>query len=279
MSRIPLLVVPLLALPSAALAQKKDDDAGIGPAPKEARAVVARAVRAMGGKRALLAVVNAAMTVKVKKGQIQERHTLKVDGRVMHYRSRRASGAGFDVVVGGGQAFLCDRSKQGRATFVQDLKGRDAVEGAYERDVLFMPVLLAFLLKDKARMDYRGKNSKGDLVVRARITPTKRAKQERRFTIRLLFDKKTHMLTSAMGVVPWGHDKGKKRYCTYSDYKVVKRTKLKRRILLPHTLSDQRGRKEKARVFQVRWELNATLSTSLFVRPSLKKKKASSKSK
>ena len=152
------LIALLLACGSGSASAQE----GLGSAPREARAVVSRALESMGGKKLIARVTNVTFMVKSsKKSRIKEQHTLKLDGRVMHYTSRRASGAGFDVVVGGGQAFLCDRNKTSKATYVQDLSKRDAQEGAYERDILFMPFLLRLLLGKDARMDYRGKNSKG----------------------------------------------------------------------------------------------------------------------
>lgn len=270
--RTPALVLALTFAPALAWAQGHGK--GLGSAPREARAVIARAVEAMGGKKLMDRVTNAGFEVKTtKQSRIKERHTLKLDGRVMHYASRRASGAGFDVVVGGGQAFLCDRNKTGAATYVQDLTGRDAQEGAYERDILFMPFLLPLLLEKNARMDYRGKNSKGDHVIRALIEPPARAKHEKRFVIRLLFDHKTHLLRSAMGIVPWGHDKGKKRYCEFRDYKPVRSKDLRGTLKLPHTISDQRGKGVRARTFGVSWKINQDLPPSTFVRPTVAPKK------
>ena len=76
-------------------------------------------------------------------------------------------------------------------------------------------------------------------VIRARIYPTRGAKFERPFTIRLRFDKTSHHLVAAMGIVPLGQDKGKKRCCEYRDCKPVR---LGRHTLhLPSTIEDQRG--------------------------------------
>ncbi|MGE0707105.1 MAG: hypothetical protein AB7N76_34885 [Planctomycetota bacterium] len=255
-----------------AWAQDDDDDEGVGPAPLEARAVVARAVKALGGKEALEAVRTATLLIDPKDGPIRERHVLRVEGRVMHYASRRKSGAGFDVVVGGGQAFLCDRDAKGVATFVEDLNEKDTCEGAYERDILFLPLLLLGLLEDKdAKMDYRGRNSKGHEVIRARISPPPGAKHERPFTIRIQIDKDTNLPVAAMGIVPLGQDKGKKRYCEYQDYAEVSVGRGK--VRLPRTIHDQRGKGLPSRTFQVRWQLNPELPPSLFVRPQVARDK------
>jgi hypothetical protein len=248
---------------------KAQNDGGIGPAPREARAVIARALKALGGKEALKLVKTVVMTVDPKKSPIKERHVLRVAGRVMHYASRRKSGAGFDVVVGSGQAFLCDRNKAGQATFVEELSRTDTREGAYERDMLFMPFVLMQLMGKDSKMDYRGRNSKGHEIIRARINPPKGAKREKPFTIRLRFHKDTHLPLAAMGIVPLGQDKGKKRYCEYRDYVPVRfgRYTLK----LPKTIDDQRGKGLPSRTFSVRWQINANLPAALFVRPRLKK--------
>ncbi len=263
------LVIAMLGILSwlePAQAQKRDTD-GLGPAPAEARAIIMRAVTAMGGPEKVKAVRAAVMKVNAKKGQIQETHSLLLKGRYMHYASRRASGAGFDVVLAKGRTFLCDRNAQGVVTYVEDLTKMDAREGSYERDIMFMPLLLPLLLQKNARMDMRGKNSKGDLVVRAQIRPPS-MKTGEPFVIRLRFDKKTNLLRAAMGTVPWGTDKGKKRYCYYEDYREV----AGRFIKLPHQLRDQRGKSAKPRSFGVTWTLNKALPTAMFLRPNLEKK-------
>jgi hypothetical protein len=86
--------------------------------------------------------------------------------------------------------------------------------------------------------------------------------------IRLRFDKTTHLLTAAMGTVPWGTDKGKKRYCFYSDYRAVGPQGIK----LPHELKDQRGKSARARKFTVTWELDKDLPPEMFMRPNVEKK-------
>ena len=252
----------LLLLVGAPRAGAQDDDSaeGIGPAPSEARAVIERAIEAMGGRAALDAVGNAALTVQAPAEQVQEQHTLRVDGRFMHYASRRPSGAGFDVVIARELAFLCDRDPKGVATYVVDLSPDDLVEGSYERDILFMPLLLPALLERGARMDYRGRNSEGHEVVRALVPPAVGG-PGRPFVIRLLFDKDTSLLASAMGIVPLGHDKGKKRYCDYRDYAPVGPLKL------PHTIHDARGKDDQARTFPVTWRVNASLPPEKFLRP------------
>jgi hypothetical protein len=256
-----------LALGATSAHAQSGSEGGIGPAPREARAIIARAVRAMGGKEALLELRTAVMSVDPsEKARIQERHSLKLKGRWMHYASRRRSGAGFDVILARGQTFLCDRDPKGNATYVEDLTPRDAKEGSYERDILFMPLLLVLLLEKNARMDYRGKNSVGDVVIRAQVRPPDKSGQP--FVIRLRFDKTTHLLTAAMGTVPWGTDKGKKRYCFYSDYRAVGPKGIK----LPHELKDQRGKSARARTFTVTWELDKALPPEMFLRPNVEKK-------
>ncbi|MBL4846542.1 MAG: hypothetical protein JKY65_13530 [Planctomycetes bacterium] len=258
----------LFALASTLPAQAQG---GLKKPPSEARAVVMQAVDAMGGRRALAAVKASVLSIDPQGAPIFERHTLRVEGRLMHYASRRKSGAGFDVVVGGGQAFLCDRSKQGAATYVEDLTRKDALEGAYERDVLFMPFLLLKLAKKGAKLDYRGVNSRGHHVIKALVVPDPKAKGERPFTIRLRFDKDAKFLIAAMGVVPLGQDKGKKRYYEYLDYKTIRFGAHK--LILPHKISDQRGKGAKPREFKAHWKINPTLSPSMFVRPQVLKKR------
>jgi hypothetical protein len=226
--------------------------------------VVVRAVEAMGGRAALAQIRSAVMTVDAEPNQIQERHTLRLEGRYLHYASRRPSGAGFDVVLAREQAFLCDRDPEGNASYVEELTPQDAQEGAYERDILFMPLLLPLLLEERARLDYRGRNSVGDDIVRALIRPPPLSSGEP-FVVRLRFDHRTHLLTSTMGIVPRGVDKGKKRYCRYGDYRLVKGREV--RTLLPHRISDQRGKDESSREFDVEWRLNVELSAELFLKP------------
>jgi hypothetical protein len=237
---------------------------GLGPAPAEAKAIVGKAVTAMGGRPALSDVAVAVMVVDAKPGRIKESHTLKLNGRFMHYASRRSSGAGFDVVLARGKSFLCDRNAKGQVTYVEDLTARDAKEGSYERDIMFMPLLLPLLLEKNARMDYRGKNSVGDPIVRAQIRPPS-TKTGDPFVIRLRFDKESGMLRAAMGTVPWGTDKGKKRYCFYEDYRGVDVGS--NRIRLPTKLKDQRGKSKKPREFGVSWKINPSLGADAFKRP------------
>jgi len=258
----------LFAIATALPAQAQGG--GLKSPPNQARGIVMQAVDAMGGPRALGAVKASVLAIDPQGAPILERHTLRIEGRLMHYASRRKSGAGFDVVVGGGQAFLCDRSKQGEATYVEDLTSKDALEGAYERDVLFMPFLLLQLAKKDAKLDYRGTNSQGHHVIKALVIPDGKAKGERPFTIRLRFHKTTKVLIAAMGVVPLGQDKGKKRYYEYLDYKPVRFGG--HNLLLPHKISDQRGKDAKAREFNARWKINPDLSPSMFVRPQVRKK-------
>jgi len=256
--------VTLIALCCAA-SEARGQEEGIGPAPSEARAVVARALQAMGGREAVAALQVAVMSVDPAGGELRERHTLVVPRRLMHYGSRRPSGAGFDVVLGGQGGFLCDRDKEGRATYVEDLAPDDVLEGGYERDVLFMPLLLHGLLDQRARMDYRGRNTAGEEVVRALIEAPAGG-EGRPFTIRLRFDAKTGLLAAAMGVVPWGQDKGKKRYCEYHDYAPVEGGS---GIMLPTRLADQRGSDEHPRTFRVRWTIDPKLPPDLFARPEV----------
>lgn len=262
-------ICALLALTSGSLAQAQG---GLEPPPDQGRAVIMKAVEAMGGPRALAAVKAATLAIDPEGAPIIESHTLRVEGRLMHYASRRKSGAGFDVVVGGGQAFLCDRSKEGDATYVEDLNPDDALEGAYERDVLFMPFMLLELARKDAKLEYRGTNSEGHPVVKALIEPDPAARDEKPFTIRLRFDKDSHLLVSAMGVVPLGQDKGKKRYYEYADYGPFEVGGQK--LLLPRKISDQRGKDAKARDFKAKWLLNPELSPSLFIRPQVLKKRS-----
>lgn len=267
MRRIVLVASLLVLAAGSARAQDEDEGVGIGPAPTEARALVARAVEAMGGRERVSALKAAVMTVEAAQGEVQERHTLRLEGRFLHYSSRRPSGAGFDVVLARGLAFLCDRDDQGAATYLEDLGVEDAVEGGYERDILFMPLLLPLLLEQRARMDYRGRTSEGDEVVRALIEPPEGA-PGRPFVIRLRFDKETHLLTAAMGVVPLGYDKGKKRYCEYRDYREVAGPG--GALKLPAELSDQRGKEnEEPRTFKVRWSLDPDLPATLWLKPKL----------
>jgi hypothetical protein len=220
----------------------------------------------MGGEAGLKRLQSAAMVVEAKKGQVKERHTLRLRGRYMHYASRRPSGAGFDVVLARGQSFLCDRDAKGVVTYVEDLRDVDAKEGSYERDILFMPLLLPLLLKKRARMQFVSKNSVGDSVVRAMIRPPEESDGEP-FTIRLRFDKDTDLLVAAMGTVPWGADKGKKRYCFYDDYRSVGRG-----LKLPHALKDQRGKDARPRSFSVRWELDADLAPAMWLRCGVRRR-------
>ncbi|RMG07120.1 MAG: hypothetical protein D6731_24335 [Planctomycetota bacterium] len=261
------LVLVLLACCAGAPARAQDDDPGLGPGPGSAPALLERAVEAMGGEDALRAVSTAVLRiVPSKSAPLLERHSLRLRGRWMHYASRRRSGAGFDVVLAGPQAFLCDRDATGRATYVEDLAPADAREGGYERDILFMPLLLVHLLDARAPMDARGPNSVGDEVVRVRIPPA--GPHDAPFVIRLRFDADTHLLRASMGAIPWGTDKGKKRYCFYEDYRPLGRGG----ILLPHRYSDQRGKKARPRKFRVEWELDRKLPGALFLRPRVEEK-------
>ena len=222
------------------------------------RAAVERCVEAMGGRARLREVRSAAIEIQAK-ASIKERHTLLLPSRALHYASRREGGAGFDVVVKGDKGFLCDRDPEGKTSYVEDLTEADLLEGAYERDVLFMPLLLEQLLADpRTRYDSRGPNSVGDVVVRVLAHPANGAVGEP-FVIRLRFDKTSHLLVQSMGLVPCGADEGKKRFFSYGDYRAVGELKL------PSSYSDERGKGTKPRAYRVTWSLNPKLSPTFMI--------------
>ena len=227
---------------------------------REGRAAVERCLEAMGGRARLREVRAAAIEIQAK-ASIKERHTLLLPSRALHYASRREGGAGFDVVVKGEQGFLCDRDPEGKTSYVEDLTEADLLEGAYERDVLFMPLLLEQLLANpQTRYDSRGPNSVGDLVVRVLVHPPQGA-TGKPFVVRLRFDKSSHLLVQSMGLVPCGADEDKKRFFSYGDYRAVNGVKL------PTSYSDERGKGTKPRTYRVKWALNPKLPQTLFTRP------------
>jgi len=241
---------------------EEDDRPDRAGDPVRAREIVSEAIEAMGGREALARVRAAALQIESGM-QVAEQHRLVLDGRLLHYSSRRASGAGFDVVLARDRAFICDRDAAGDATLVEDLDAADAVEGAYERDVLFMPLLLLALLEDpEARLDYRGPNSVGDPVVRALVRPPADGLGEP-FVIRLRFDEETGLLTTAMGTIPHGADQGKKRYCSFLDYGPVGP------LRLPAKVSDMRGKDAPARDYGIRWDLEPDVTPAMFERPEV----------
>jgi hypothetical protein len=258
MRRVALLAAAAAA--ATAIATPSVQGQGLDAAPREARAFVARAIEAMGGLERLRSLRTVAMVANMEK--LTERHTLQLRSRFMHYASRRRSGAGFDVVLGD-KTFICDRDRRGQATYVEDLSPEDAGEGAYERDVLFLPLLLPQLLDDPgARLDFRGPNSKGDPIVRAAIR-TPRGAPGRPFWVRLRFDKHSYHLVQSMGLIPVGADKGQKRYCSYLDYE-----RTAGGLVLPGRYADQRGEAE-PREYGVSWELEPEGAAQLFVKPKV----------
>lgn len=270
------LIVALLA--GGAWAQEEEDDGLGAAAPAEARAVVARGLEAMGGLAEVEALKAAALRIEAGEGAVQERHTLRLAGRFLHYASRQPNRTGFDVVLAGPVAFLCDRDPEGKATYVEDLAPQDAREGAYERDVLFMPLLLAALVKDaKAGLEHKGRTSAGEDVVKATVLPAEGAAGEP-FVLRLKFDPQSKRLAGVMGVIPCGADAGKKRYLGFLEWRQLEGKKL----WLPHRISDARdrtgpggagARAESAREYAVAWELDPALDAALFERPKLEKER------
>lgn len=252
------LAIGIGALPGVA---QEEDDEGLGPAPGEARAIVARAIEAMGGAEALDRLTTAVMTVTPGEGQVRERYALRLDGRYLHYASRRASGAGFDVVLARGLNFFTDLDRAGQVVGVQDLEPGDVAEAGYERDVRFMPLLLPALLRDEtARLDLRGRTSTGEHVVRALVRPPSGSPGEP-FLIRLRFDPRTDLLSGSMGHVPSGPDQGKKRYTSYLEYRDVGA------IRLPHRITDLWGEATTPQEFALTWTVGEPLPADLFVRP------------
>ncbi len=256
-------VVP--GAPGLVRAQDEEDlDEGLEGSQGDPRQVLVRAVEAMGGAQALRSLATAALSFEADgDAGLRERHTLALDGRRLHYASRDTGGVGFDVVIARGLAFLCDRGPDGTCTYVEDLTPDDAREGAYERDMLFMPLLLPALAIDpRAQLEHKGKNSTGEEVVKAIIGPAEGNPGAAPFIVRLRFDPATGLLTTAMGVVPCGADEGRKRYLSYQEWKRVGR------LTLPHRYADQRGKDVAAREVAVTWTLDAPVDASTFARPT-----------
>ncbi|MBX3469217.1 MAG: hypothetical protein KF878_20275 [Planctomycetes bacterium] len=250
--------------------QAQDDelDEGLEGGQGEPRQVLQRAIEAMGGADALKAVVGAALTFDGgADAGVSERHTLRLDGRQLHYASRDAGGAGFDVVLARGAAFLCDRGPDGQATYVEDLAPEDAREAAYERDMLFMPLLLPSLLADpRAALEHKGKSSQGEAVIKAVVHPAEGNPGATPFLVRLRFDPTSGLLTTAMGTIPCGADQGRKRYLGFLEPKRAGR------LLLPHRYADQRSKDVAPREVAVAWALDAAVEPALFQRPTLLRK-------
>ncbi|MCO5171688.1 MAG: hypothetical protein M9894_35745 [Planctomycetes bacterium] len=248
-----------------AQAQDDDMDEGLEGGAGEPKAVLQRAIDAMGGADALRALTAVAVTFDGgAEAGITERHVLRLEGRQLHYASRDAGGAGFDVVIARGLAFLCDRGPDGKATFVDDLTAEDAREGAYERDMLFMPLLLPSLLADpRAALEHKGKSSQGEAVIKAVVHPVEGNPGATPFLVRLRFDPTSGLLTTAMGTVPCGADQGRKRYLSFQEPKRVGR------LVLPHRYADQRAKDVAPREVAVSWALDAAAEPALFQRPTL----------
>lgn len=247
--------------PTPSAAQEEDEGLG-SAAPAEARAVVARAIEAMGGFEALSALRTAALTIEADANAVQERHVLKLAGRHLHYASRQPSGAGFDVVLAGAVGFLCDRRPDGSSTYSEDLAPADVQEGAYERDVLFMPLLLGQLLVDpRSGLEHKGRNSVGEVVVKATVPPAAEQKADP-FIVRLKFDPASRRLTGVMGAIPLGAEAGRKRYVTFDDWRQVGP------VHLPHRLVDARNPEAPPREIRVTWALDPALDPNLFSRPA-----------
>lgn len=254
-----------VALTRAHAQDETDDmDEGLEGAAGDPRQVLVRAIEAMGGADALRAVRSAALSFDAGgEAGLRERHTLELAGRKLHYASRDTAKVGFDVVIAGPLAFLCDRGPEGGATYVEDLTPDDAREGAYERDVLFMPLLLPALLADpRAQLEHKGKNSTGEEVVKAIVHPAGGNPGAAPFIVRLRFDPATGLLTTAMGTIPCGADEGRKRYLSYQEPKQVGR------LTLPHRYADQRGKDVAAREVAVEWALDVPVDASTFARPT-----------
>lgn len=250
--------------PGLVRAQDEEDlDEGLQGA-GDPRQVLARAVEGMGGAEALRAVTTAALSFDAGgEAGLRERHTLALAGRKLHYASRDSERVGFDVVIARDLAFLCDRGPDGTATYVDDLTPDDAREGAYERDMLFMPLLLAQLAADpRAQLEHKGKNSQGEEVVKAIVTPAEGNPGAAPFIVRLRFDPATGLLTTAMGTIPCGADEGRKRYLSYQEPKKVGR------LTLPHRYADQRGKDVAPREVAVAWTLDVPVDASTFARPT-----------
>lgn len=254
---------------SLGLARAQDDDElddGLEGARREPRLVLLRAIEAMGGEDAVRALKSATLAIErpAEESATRERHTLRLDGRHLHYALRGADGVGFDVVLAGSQAFLCDRGPEGQATHVEDLSADDAREAAYERDLLFMPLLLVALANDpEAGLEHKGKNSAGEEVVRALVRPAVGNPGGAPFVVRLRFAPDTGLLTAAMGVVPCGANEGVKRYVEYREPKKVGA------LTLPHRYADQYGKSATMRDHPVAWTLDPALEATLFTRPAI----------
>lgn len=270
---VPALLLAVLAalggalLPCApARAQDESDemDEGLEGGPGDPRQALLRAIEAMGGAAAVRSVGTAALSFEAGgEAGLRERHTLALAGRKLHYASRDASGVGFDVVIAGPLAFLCDRGPNGAATYVEDLSPDDAREGAYERDMLFMPLLLPVLADDpRAQLEHKGKNSQGEEVVKAIVHPAAGNPGGAPFIVRLRFDPATGLLTTAMGTIPFGVDAGRKRYLSYQEPRKVGA------LTLPHRYADQRGKDVAAREVAVTWALDVPVDASTFARPT-----------
>jgi hypothetical protein len=247
-------VVPALA---------QDDEAGLDPRTSaQAREILGQAVEAMGGRRVLQRITTAVLDVE-SPGALRERHSLRMDGRYLHYSCRRPSGRGFQVVLARGLTFLCDCDSEGDPLRVEDLSEADAQEGAYERDTLFMPLLLLSLLEDPSTpLDYRGTNSEGEEVIRVLIRPPFEDDPGRPFLVRMRFDPDTHLLKAAMGNIPCGRDTGLKRWFTYDGWEEVARG-----IILPTRYGDQRGEDMPVNEYGVSWQLNREFAPTMFTRP------------
>jgi hypothetical protein len=258
--RVQLAVIACAVAPLVAAQDLEEESAGTG----DARATIARALAAMGGPDAARAVRAAALSVQTAAEAPRERHTLVLAGRQLHQASRGQDGVGFDVTLARDQAFLCDRGPDGTVSFLEDLAIEDAREVAYERDLLWMPLLLAQLADDPAAaLEHKGKNSAGEEVLKATITPAPGNPGALPFVVRLRFAADTGLLAGAMGVIPCGSDAGKKRWLSYRDPQRVGA------LTLPHLLVDQRGEGEAAREVPVGWELDPQVDAALFARPKL----------
>lgn len=261
------VVLGLVCSLGLARAQEDDElDDGLEGARREPRLVLLRAIDAMGGEDALRALKAATLSIErpSEESATRERHTLRVEGRQLHYALRGADGVGFDVVLAGPQAFLCDRGPEGQATHVEDLAADDAREAAYERDLLFMPLLLPALARDpQAALEHKGESSAGEEVIRAVVRPAPGNPGAAPFVIRLRFEPSSGLLTAAMGVVPCGANEGVKRYVEYREPKRVGA------LTLPHRYADQYGKVATMRDHPVAWTLDPALEPALFTRPTI----------
>jgi hypothetical protein len=251
-----------------ARAQEDDDlDQDLEDTRREPRLVLVRAIEAMGGEAAVRALKAAALSIErpSEESATRERHTLRLDGRLLHYALRGGDGVGFDVVLAGPQAFLCDRGPPpgSRATHVEDLAPDDAREAAYERDLLFMPLLLPALANDPAAgLEHKGRSSAGEEVIRAVVRPAPGNPGAAPFVIRLRFDATSGLLSAAMSIVPCGTNEGMKRYVEYREPKQVGA------LTLPHRYADQYGKVATVRDYPVAWTLDPAVEPALFARPT-----------